>query len=96
MKPFQLAARERVDRMLAAHGAPMQWSVEQLGQESGPSLVGRAPSVFLDVAIHDDTFGFTVRDKGDYLEWWDYETPAAMIDEFVSRVQAKIQPPAAS
>jgi len=93
LKPFQLAARERVDRILTTLGAPIQWSIEQLGQESGPSLIGRAPSIFLVVEIDDDTFSFTVRDKGDYLEWWDYLTPAAMIDEFVSRVRANTRSP---
>jgi len=88
LKPFQFAARDRVDELLGTLGASAQWSVEQLGPKVGPSLTGRAPSVFVEVWIYNDTFGFTVRKTTRSFEWWDFPTPTGMIDEFVSQLKA--------
>ena len=50
----------------------------------------RFNSLSLSVSIYDDTFGFTVGKRNDYLEWWDYPDPAAMIGEFIARLRAQL------
>ena len=89
-KPFQVTAKDQVEGVVAGLGQQLTWSVEPATRKMGPSFVGQVPSLSLSVSIYDDTFGFTVGKRNDYLEWWDYPDPAAMIGEFIARLRAQL------
>ena len=57
----------------------------------GTTLVGRASHVPLNVWLRPDTFSFKLGEKGDYVEWWDYETPTKMVEAFIARVESELR-----
>ena len=91
LRPFQHIARERLDSLLARFGAPAQWSTVRSTPTSPAALRVTAAQLALTAWLYDDTLSFTIGKKGDYLEHWDYESPAALTDEFLIRVEAGIR-----
>ena len=87
VKPFQRAAQAQVDALLRRGEIATDWL---LAREGGVALVGRAPARALEIWLYDDTFSFTVGKRGDYLEWWDYPTPDAMITAIAERIESAL------
>jgi len=92
LKPLQHAAREHLDKMVSALGTQVQWSTGPNRRRSSTLvLVGEVPSISLGVALEDCQFSYTLGNTYDYMEWVDYDSPAAMTDAFLSSLEAAMR-----